>query len=91
MFDIASGRICLTWGLCALTGWEEGERYLIACSNDWKNSKYLEDEDMTEKLKQPEYWQAHVSNGTCLIVEHKTDLRESDIPAQYIKKDEAKE
>ena len=58
-------------------------RYLIACSNEWKNSKYLEDEDMAEKLMQPEYWQAHVSNGTGLTVEHKTDLREEDIPAEF--------
>jgi hypothetical protein len=76
---------------CVLAGWEEGERYLIACSNEWKNSKYLEDDDMGEKLKQPEYWQAHASNKTGLIVEHKTDLREDDIPAEFRPSEESKD
>jgi len=72
-------------------GWEEGERFLIACSNNWKNTQYLDDPELAEKIKTPEYWQAHNTNETGLITVHNTDLRVADIPAEFLPASEAKE
>merc|ERR1712216_814820 len=70
-----------------LDGWDEGERYLVALNSKWNVARYNDECDVAD-AKREDIWTAHKSQNTGVAIEWHTDLRESDIPAEFKEKAE---